>query len=200
MYAWIFAHAYACVRLSVCLCVCLCMVYACVWLSVRRGPGWRIHGSVEDTKLSTNKQHTLSVCLSVYFCVYVCMPECMCRAHAWIPTNMCACMIICAQTHAHTRTHILAHKEKRGGKEKKARPHTYLRASAHSLSQHKSTHANTRTFSHHTLNTKAHANTSTYICIYVFHVHMYICVPLTYVYTYIHMYKYTRNTYIQPIY
>ena len=26
----------------------------------RRGPGWRIHGSVEDTKLSTNKQHTLS--------------------------------------------------------------------------------------------------------------------------------------------
>ena len=23
----------------------------------RRGPGWRIHGSVEDTKLSTNKQH-----------------------------------------------------------------------------------------------------------------------------------------------
>ena len=28
--------------------------------SRRRGPGWRIHGSVEDTKLSTNKQHTLS--------------------------------------------------------------------------------------------------------------------------------------------
>jgi len=26
----------------------------------RPGPGWRIHGSVEDTKLSTNKQHTLS--------------------------------------------------------------------------------------------------------------------------------------------
>ena len=26
----------------------------------RRGPGWRIHGSVEDTKLSSNKQHTLS--------------------------------------------------------------------------------------------------------------------------------------------
>ncbi len=26
----------------------------------RRGPGWRIHESVEDTKLSTNKQHTLS--------------------------------------------------------------------------------------------------------------------------------------------
>jgi len=25
-----------------------------------RGPGWRIHESVEDTKLSTNKQHTLS--------------------------------------------------------------------------------------------------------------------------------------------
>ena len=28
--------------------------------SIRRGPGWRIHGSVEDTKLSTNKQHSLS--------------------------------------------------------------------------------------------------------------------------------------------
>ena len=28
--------------------------------STRRcGPGWRIHGSVEDTKLSTNKQHSL---------------------------------------------------------------------------------------------------------------------------------------------
>ena len=27
----------------------------------RRGPGWRIHGSVEDTKLSTNKQHTHSL-------------------------------------------------------------------------------------------------------------------------------------------
>ena len=26
----------------------------------RHGPGWQIHGSVEDTKLSTNKQHTLS--------------------------------------------------------------------------------------------------------------------------------------------
>ncbi len=25
-----------------------------------RGPGWRIHGGVEDTKLSTNKQHSLS--------------------------------------------------------------------------------------------------------------------------------------------
>jgi hypothetical protein len=28
---------------------------------VRRGLGRRIHGSVEDTKLSTNKQHTLSL-------------------------------------------------------------------------------------------------------------------------------------------
>ena len=27
---------------------------------VSRGLGWRIHGSVEDTKLSTNKQHTHS--------------------------------------------------------------------------------------------------------------------------------------------
>ena len=26
----------------------------------RRGPGWRIHGSVEDTELSTNKQHSLN--------------------------------------------------------------------------------------------------------------------------------------------
>ena len=26
-----------------------------------RGPGWRIHGGVEDTKLSTNTQHTLSL-------------------------------------------------------------------------------------------------------------------------------------------
>jgi hypothetical protein len=25
-----------------------------------RAPGWGIHGSVEDTKLSTNKQHSLS--------------------------------------------------------------------------------------------------------------------------------------------
>ncbi len=30
-----------------------------------RGLGWRIHESVEDTKLSTNKQHTLSSSLSV---------------------------------------------------------------------------------------------------------------------------------------
>ena len=30
-----------------------------------RGLGWRIHGSVEDTKLSTNKQHTLSPRTSV---------------------------------------------------------------------------------------------------------------------------------------
>ena len=29
---------------------------------VSRGLGWRIHGSVEDTKLSTNKQHSLSLC------------------------------------------------------------------------------------------------------------------------------------------
>jgi hypothetical protein len=27
--------------------------------------GWRIHGSVEDTKLSTNKQHSLSWCEKV---------------------------------------------------------------------------------------------------------------------------------------
>ena len=29
-----------------------------------RGLGWRIHESVEDTKLSTNKQHTLSSALT----------------------------------------------------------------------------------------------------------------------------------------
>jgi len=28
-----------------------------------RGLGWRIHESVEDTKLSTNKQHSLSLSL-----------------------------------------------------------------------------------------------------------------------------------------
>ena len=31
------------------------------WM-VSRGLGWRKHGSVEDTKLSTNKQHSLSLC------------------------------------------------------------------------------------------------------------------------------------------
>ena len=36
---------------SVCVCQCVC---------VSRGLGRRIHGSVEDTKLSTNKQHSLS--------------------------------------------------------------------------------------------------------------------------------------------
>jgi hypothetical protein len=41
-----------------------------------RGPGWRIHGSVEDTKLSTNKQHSLSTYVYVrndvhiHMCVY----------------------------------------------------------------------------------------------------------------------------------
>jgi len=28
--------------------------------TIARGPGWRIHGGVEDTKFSTNKQHSLS--------------------------------------------------------------------------------------------------------------------------------------------
>jgi hypothetical protein len=31
-----------------------------VWVMKWHGPGWRMHGGVEDTKLSTNKQHTLS--------------------------------------------------------------------------------------------------------------------------------------------
>jgi len=35
---------------------------------VSRGLGWRIHGSVEDTKLSTNKQHTLSPDGVVVYC------------------------------------------------------------------------------------------------------------------------------------
>ena len=33
-----------------------------------RGLGWRIHGSVEDTKLSTNKQHTLSINQQITVC------------------------------------------------------------------------------------------------------------------------------------
>ncbi len=39
--------------------MCVCVYY------LSRGLGWRIHESVEDTKLSTNKQHTLSL-----VCVY----------------------------------------------------------------------------------------------------------------------------------
>jgi hypothetical protein len=35
--------------------ICLLHVFC-----VTRGPGWRIHGVVEDTKLNTNKQHSLS--------------------------------------------------------------------------------------------------------------------------------------------
>ena len=35
------------------------LFFTCV--ESQRGPGWQIHGSVEDTKLSTNKQHTLSL-------------------------------------------------------------------------------------------------------------------------------------------
>ena len=33
-------------------------------------PGWRIHASVEDTKLSTNKQHTLSHLFAYSFVFY----------------------------------------------------------------------------------------------------------------------------------
>ena len=32
---------------------------------MKRGLGWRMHGSVEDTKLSTNKQHALSALRSL---------------------------------------------------------------------------------------------------------------------------------------
>ena len=30
-----------------------------------RSPGWRIYGGVEDTKFSTNKQHTLSIVMII---------------------------------------------------------------------------------------------------------------------------------------
>ena len=36
-----------------------------------RGLGWRIHGSVEDTNLSTNKQHSLSLSSSAN-CEFLC--------------------------------------------------------------------------------------------------------------------------------
>jgi hypothetical protein len=32
----------------------------------RRGPCWRIHGSVEDTKLSTNEQHSLYIYIYIH--------------------------------------------------------------------------------------------------------------------------------------
>jgi hypothetical protein len=47
-----------------------------------RGLGRRIHGSVEDTKLSTNKQHTLS---------HTCMHACI---HTYIQAHIHACMHI----------------------------------------------------------------------------------------------------------
>jgi len=46
----------------VCVCVCVCLI---------RSPGWRIHGGVEDTKFSTNKQLSLSLSLSLCVCVCV---------------------------------------------------------------------------------------------------------------------------------
>jgi hypothetical protein len=41
-------------------CVCVCVfITAGPSTKLSRGLGRRIHGSVEDTKLSTNKQHSL---------------------------------------------------------------------------------------------------------------------------------------------
>jgi hypothetical protein len=34
--------------------------------NLSRGLGWRIHGGVEDTKLSTNKQHSLSLITNTF--------------------------------------------------------------------------------------------------------------------------------------
>ena len=56
----------------------------------RRGPGWRIHGSVEDTKLSTNKLHTLS-CVRMAFMhvstgACTCVSECTPYTHRWVYT------------------------------------------------------------------------------------------------------------------
>jgi hypothetical protein len=45
--------------------------------ALRLGPGWQIHGSVEDTKLSTNKQHTHSLsCLLLHDPMVHSMNEC----------------------------------------------------------------------------------------------------------------------------
>jgi hypothetical protein len=53
-------------------------------LHIACGPGWRIHGGVEDTKLSTNKQHSLSLTLldlpavlSLWSCAsaFSCLPQ-----------------------------------------------------------------------------------------------------------------------------
>jgi len=47
----------------------LVCVRVCVGVCVS-GLGWRIHESVEDTKLSTNKQHTLSLAFVCIICMY----------------------------------------------------------------------------------------------------------------------------------
>jgi hypothetical protein len=39
---------------------CFGLIFVSARTNMSRGLGWRIHESVEDTKLSTNKQHTLS--------------------------------------------------------------------------------------------------------------------------------------------
>ena len=59
--------------MCVCVCVCVCLI---------RSPGWRIHGGVEDTKFSTNKQLSLSLSLSLCVCVCVCI-----YIHTYIQTD-----------------------------------------------------------------------------------------------------------------
>ncbi len=55
IYIYIYIHTYILYYVYVYV-----YVYICIYRFVSRGLGWRIHESVEDTKLSTNKQHTLS--------------------------------------------------------------------------------------------------------------------------------------------
>ena len=52
--------------------------------SALRGLGWRIHESVEDTKLSTNKQHTLSLDRYMERGQELCLPQQVCQAEYWI--------------------------------------------------------------------------------------------------------------------
>jgi hypothetical protein len=47
-----------------------------------------MHGSVEDTKLSTNKQLSLSLCLCVFVCVCVC--DGFCNQNAYVGVVECA--------------------------------------------------------------------------------------------------------------
>ena len=59
-----------------------------------RGLGWRIHGSVKDTKLSTNKQHTLPLCrsASLYCCARFLVPPI--RSTCLRSANLYRCALI----------------------------------------------------------------------------------------------------------